>query len=186
MPSLPPEISPGQPDAATAWFCVRTQSKHEHIAAADLRQNVKIEVFLPRIRFQRSTRQGPAWVTEALFVNYLFARFELGVHLRQVQHARGVSGLVHFGDHWPTIPEAVIGELRAAMGHEELHLISNDFKSGDVVEIAGGAFHGLQAVVTQVMPAKQRVAVLLDFLGRQTSVELAHRQLIPKGRRLLI
>jgi hypothetical protein len=32
--------------------------------------------------------------------------------------------------------------------------------------------HGLQALVTRVMPSKQRVAVLLDFLGRQTVVEL--------------
>jgi hypothetical protein len=32
--------------------------------------------------------------------------------------------------------------------------------------------HGLHALVTRVMPAKQRVAVLLDFLGRQTAVEL--------------
>jgi transcription antitermination factor NusG len=34
-------------------------------------------------------------------------------------------------------------------------------------------FHGLLAVVTRIMPARERVAVLLEFLGRQTTVELA-------------
>jgi transcription antitermination factor NusG len=32
--------------------------------------------------------------------------------------------------------------------------------------------HGLSAVITQVMPAKERVKVLLEFLGQQTVVEV--------------
>ena len=170
----------GAPLVSIAWFCVRTQSKHERIAAASLRRNLDLEVFLPRIRFKRPTRQGPAWVTEALFTNYLFARFDLGAHLRRVQSARGVAGVVHFGGHWPAIPDAVIADLRAAIGDQELQVIASEFKPGDAVEIAGGVFHGLQALVTRVIPAKQRVAVLLDFLGRQTAVELADRQLVPE------
>jgi hypothetical protein len=33
-----------------AWFCVRSQPKHEHIAAAHLKQEPGIEVYLPRIQ----------------------------------------------------------------------------------------------------------------------------------------
>jgi transcriptional antiterminator RfaH len=164
-----------------AWFCVRTQAKHEHIAAASLKRNWKLEVFLPRIRFKRTTRQGPAWTTEALFINYLFSRFNLATHLRVVQSARGVAGVVHFGSHWPVIPDATIAELRTALGGQELHVIDTKFNPGDNVEIVGGTFHGLQAVVTRVIPSKQRVAVLLDFLGRQTSVELDDRQLVAEA-----
>src|SRR5258705_250702 len=64
------------PALQRAWFCLRARSKHEHIAARHLQQMTDVEVFLPRIRFRRKTRQGPAWVTEALFPNYLFARFD--------------------------------------------------------------------------------------------------------------
>jgi transcription antitermination factor NusG len=39
--------------------------------------------------------------------------------------------------------------------------------------MAGGIFHGLTAVITQVMPGRERVMVLMDFLGRQTTVEVA-------------
>src|SRR5687768_2875491 len=58
-----------------AWFCLRSQPRHEHIAARQLAQMSDVEVFNPRIRFARPTRHGPAWVTESLFPNYLFARF---------------------------------------------------------------------------------------------------------------
>jgi transcriptional antiterminator RfaH len=165
------------PESA-AWFCVRTLPKQEHIAAAQLRhQSSDVEVFLPRIRYQRTTRRGPAWVTEALFLNYLFARFELMTCLRKVQAARGVRGVVHFGTLWPSIPEGAIDELKAAMGADAVKTLSQEFRPGDEVEIAGGAFFGLTAVVTRVMPGRQRVAVLLEFLGRQTTVELDRSQL---------
>src|SRR6266702_8086274 len=96
-----------------AWFCVRTQPKHEHIAAGHLKKEPDIQVFLPRIRFKRSTRRGPVWFTEALFPNYLFARFDLAACLRKLHHLQGVRGVVHFGEQWPTIPDDVIAELRA-------------------------------------------------------------------------
>ena len=170
-----------EPDSARAleaWFCVRTLPKHEPVAAAQLRQEAGIEVFLPRIRFQRSTRRGPAWVTEALFQNYLFARFDLLDSLRRVQAARGVRAVVHFGSRWPTVPETVIRELRAAMDDQDLRVVDDSLRAGDTVEIAVGAMRGLEAVVTRVMPARQRAAVLLEFVGRQTMVELDRSQLI--------
>jgi len=172
-----PDPLQGETDARP-WFCVRAQPKHEHIAAAHLRQSLAIDVFLPKIRFKRLTRTGTAWVTEALFLNYFFARFDLATSLRRVKHARGVESVVHFGSYWPEIPEPVMMELRATVGDKELRVISETFNPGDPVVIADGALHGLQALVSKVMPGKQRVAVLLDFLGRQTTVELADNQLL--------
>jgi transcriptional antiterminator RfaH len=155
---------------ATAWFCLRSQPKHEHIAAAHLRKS-GVEVFLPRLRFKRTTRTTTTWVIEALFPNYLFARFDWTNALRLVCHSPGVSGVVHFGDQWPVVPDQAIDDLRACLGND-IHTISPDVAPGDAVRILGGCLHGLEAIVTQVMPGKQRVAVLLDFLGRQTSVKL--------------
>ena len=78
-----------------AWFCIRSQPKYEHLAAAHLQREPGFEVYLPRIRFKRATRRGPVWFTEALFPNYLFARFDPAACLRRVCHARGVRGVVH-------------------------------------------------------------------------------------------
>ena len=90
-----------------------------------------------------------------------------------MHHIRGVRGVVHFGEHWPAIPDGVIAELRATVGADEVHVIPDEVQPGETVRISGGTFHGLTAVVTRVMSGRQRVAVLLEFLGRQTPVELA-------------
>jgi transcriptional antiterminator RfaH len=168
------------PDAAN-WFCLRSQPKHEHIAAAHLRTMDGVEVFLPRVRFQRATRQGLVWATEALFPNYLFARFDWHTSLRQVQTARGVSGVVHFGARWPVIEAAVIEDLKQAVGTNELHVISATLHPGDAVEIAEGAMRGLHAVVSRVLPGRARVAVLLEFLGRQTTIEVPANLIVKEG-----
>ena len=161
-----------------AWFCIRSQPKHEHIAAANLRQHLHTEVFSPRIRFRRATRRGPVWVTESLFPNYVFARFDWRSSLRLIHHAPGVAGVVHFGSRWPTIPDPVIEELRAMLGNEELRVIGDEIETGDEVRISGGSFHGLEGVVNRVMPGRARVGVLLEFLGRQTMVEVRVDQVV--------
>ncbi len=166
------------PTARLAWFCIRTQPKHEHIAAAHLRKEHNLEVLLPRIRYKRVTRQGRVWVTEALFPSYLFARFDLQASLKAVQHGRGVRSVVHFGDRWPTVPEAALAELRSILGNEDVHLVAPELEPGEPVKVLGGAFRGLLAVVQQVMPGNDRVAVLMDFLGRQTTVRVDRSLLV--------
>lgn len=154
------------------WFCLRSQPKHEHIAAGHLK-DVGLEVFLPRIRFRRATRRGRVWFTEALFPNYLFARFDWETTLAQAQHARGVHTVVHFGNRWPTIADETIEELRRVWGDKEIHVIEDKLETGDAVRIVQGPLQGLQAVVGQPLSSRERVAVLLDFLGRQTYVEVS-------------
>jgi transcriptional antiterminator RfaH len=176
------------PDAASddsqlAWFCLRSQPKHEHIAAAHLRRHEGIEVLNPRVRFARPTRQGRVWVTEALFPNYIFARFDWRTSLTRIHYAPGVSGVVHFGNKWPTVPDAVMNELRAVIGKDEVHVVPMALEPGDNITIAGGAFHGLEAVITQVMPGRERVMVLLEFLGRQTTVEVGVMAVVKEGFR---
>jgi transcriptional antiterminator RfaH len=131
-----------------------------------------VEVFLPRIRFRRGVRRGMVWVTEALFPGYLFVRFDWQRSLRRVQAASGVQSVVHFGEHWPVIPQEIIEDLRKAMGTTELHTIAPEFAPGDAVRVVEGTLRGLRAVVSCVMPGRRRVAVLMDLLGRQAMVEL--------------
>jgi transcriptional antiterminator RfaH len=161
-----------------AWYCLRSQPKHEHIAAAHLRMLKEVTVFCPRIRFKRATRQGLAWVTEAMFPGYLFARFGLGEMHRQVGYAHGVTGIVRFGDRYPTIDERALVQLQDHTGGTEVKEVDYRLSQGDDVKIAEGAFAGLEAVVTQVLPAKQRIKVLMDFLGRKMEAEVEHSSVL--------
>jgi len=163
------------------WYCLKAQTKREHIAADHVRQIEGVEVFLPRIRFQRKTTRGPVWFNEALFPAYFFARFDFEQQFRQIHHANGVRGVVHFGDRWPSVPAESIAELQSALGPESIHVVSDPLVEGEEVEIAKGAFRGLKAVVTKVLPARERVQILLEFLGRQTAAEIAVIEVIREG-----
>lgn len=166
---------------SAAWFCLRSQPKHEHIAAGHLQKIAGVEVFNPRLRFVRSTRFGAVTVTESMFPNYLFAKFDWELNLNRVHYSPGVAGVVHFGIKWPTIPEVAIDELRSVIGREGVHVISNEVSPGEQIEVSGGIFHGLSAVVTKVIPGKERVLVLMDFLGRQTAVEIETHSIVRRG-----
>ena len=75
--------SPREDHAVPAWYCLRTQTKREHLAAASLRQVEGIEVVCPRLRYKKVTRRGKIWWVEPLFPGYLLARFALAEIERQ-------------------------------------------------------------------------------------------------------
>ncbi len=174
--------APAAERSAAAWFCVRSQPKHEHIVAAGLRRLDGVEVFHPHIRQRRITRRGPVWFTEALFPNYVFARFDLQDHLHQVRYTTGVSNVVHFGDRWPTIAESEIEELRRCMDDSEMHTPLETLSPGDQVTIVNKAFYGIPAMVLKNLPAKQRVHVLLEILGQSTVADLKIEEIVPVQR----
>jgi transcriptional antiterminator RfaH len=165
-----------------AWYCLRALQKHEHIAAANLRQLAGVEVFNPRMRVRRRSRTGILWVSEPLFPSYVFARFALQPMLDPVRYTAGVKHVVSFGDRWPTIPDVEIEQLRLSMGGEECIDSPPEFLPGDEVEILEGPFLGLSAVVERQMPSTRRVRVLLELLGRATCVEIAGTSLRAQER----
>lgn len=156
-----------------AWFCIRSRPKHEHIAAAHLRQMPGVEVFNPQLRFVRATKRGNANVVESLFPNYLFARFVPHLALDKIRYTCGVTTVVSFGDRIPSIPDEVIEELQQSISAAGHLLFSDAPEAGEEVEITKGPFQGEYAIVARVLPARQRVQILLDVLGRPTSMELS-------------
>ena len=159
--------------SGAAWYCVRSKVKQEHVAAGSLRQLPEVDVFAPRLRFRRKTRRGPVWFVEALFPGYLFARFNWATQVRAVQYARGVLGVVHFGVKPAIVPEAIVDDLRQTMDGHELRVIARELAVGDEVQVTVGPLAGLQVVVQQLLPARERVKVLLDFLGRRVEAVVA-------------
>ena len=163
------------------WYCLRSQPKREHFAAACLQPAQGVEVFCPRIRFRKITRRGPVWFLEAMFPGYLFARFDYVQLHRQVQYAAGVSGILHFGKRVVIVGDDIIESLRSRVGGEgDVPVVEVDpsINVGDPVNIAGGALMGLESVVTRLMSGKERVRVLIEFLGRQVEVELGKELLV--------
>jgi len=168
----PPKVHAGLPALAAQ---ARTYRRG---ASAAVQRNRGFPAARP---LQARDAPGAEWATEALFPGFFFARFDWRASLRLVQHARGVRSIVHFGERWPTIPDGVIEELRRTVGENELHTITVELAPGDAVQIAEGTLCGLRAVVSRVMPGRERVAVLMEFLGRQTTIEVPASFLVKEG-----
>jgi transcriptional antiterminator RfaH len=167
-----------------AWYCARTKPKHEHIAAANVRKLLGLQVFLPQLRLDRPTRRGVVRVTEPLFPCYVFVRCRIAESLADLRYVNGVSTIVHFNDRIPSIADGVIGELQAAFCAEEPLVVQDGLAAGAAVSLADGAFAGMNASVLRVLPSRQRVQVLLDILGRPTAVEVDRCSVIPEANSL--
>ena len=159
------------------WFCVRTQTKREHIAAGHLREIEGVEAFCPRLRYRKATRRGKIWWVEPLFPGYLLAKFNLAEMERAVTFCQGVRGLVRFGSEIPPVPESFVEALRLEIrnrseGDEELFSVSPIIEAGDEVEIAHGPLQGMRGTVVSVAPAAERVKILLEFLGQPHAVDV--------------
>lgn len=159
------------------WFCVRTQTKREHIAAKHLRELGGIEVFCPRIKYRKATRRGKIWWLEPLFPGYLLAKFNLREMERAVTFCQGVRGLVRFGSGIPDVPETFVKTLIRQVGEQPcdeagLITIPPAVSIGDEVEVANGPFQGMKGTIRSVAPATERVKVLLEFLGEVHPVDL--------------
>ena len=171
------ELSHIQPTGS--WFCLRAQPKREHIAAACLRQNSEVEVFCPRVRFRKRTNRGPVWFVESMFPGYLFARFDYATFHRRVRLRPGVSGFVHFGDRLALLPDELINELKARVGKDELVEINQGLEPGQSVQITQGPFQGLEALVTRLITARERVEILIEWMGRSLRAEARVADLVP-------
>jgi transcriptional antiterminator RfaH len=156
-----------------AWFCIRTHLKHEHIAAAHLKQIAGVEVFNPQLNLLRSTRLGRRWFNESLFPNYVFARFVLEAQWEKIAYTPGVKTMLRFGGRAPEIPEAVIEDLRRDVAGLNTKVLTDAPAEGEEVEIAGGAFAGMKASVTHVLPGKQRAQILVEVMGRLVPAEIS-------------
>jgi transcriptional antiterminator RfaH len=161
------------------WFCLKAEPKREHLAAISLRRQFGVECLSPRLRYRKLTQRGPVWFVEAMFPGYLFARFSYPTQRRAVESSHGVRGIVRFGDGLATLPEDTVMALQSHAGAEEVVTIDTSLKIGQSVNIIDGPFLGLEVVITQVLPAKERIRVLLDFLGRSMEIDVSTAKVLP-------
>ncbi len=166
------------------WYCVRSKTKSEHVAARNLQQFAHLdEVFCPRIRYEKATRRGKIWFVEALFPGYLFARFNLSTELRTVNATPAVTGVLKFADNYPIISSEFLEELRKEFPEEtaSIRIIRHEIAPGDEIVVTEGALVGLETIVTRLVSGGDRVAVLLDWLGQEREAMISLRSVARPG-----
>jgi transcriptional antiterminator RfaH len=161
-----------------SWYCVRTGTKQEAKVAALLRKETGVETISLSIRFRRLRKGVPIWVTEALFPGYVFARFNYPAQHRHVRSLSGVTTIVLFGDVPAEVPPGVIAELRSLAPSAEPLEVTPLLEAGAEVTVATGPLRGIRTLISRVLPAGERVAILLELLGAQREIEIDSARLL--------
>lgn len=170
--------------AEPAWYCIRTAPRLERKVSLLLEREVAIESFAPKFRFRRSRAGQAVWATEAMFPGYVLARFEYHPSHRQIRALPGVTTIVQFGDKPAKVDDNIVDRLRVLFAGSETVVVSPALKPGSEVAIISGPLRGLQLLVTRVIPARQRIAVLLEILGGPREIELGAEHVLNATRDL--
>ncbi len=158
------------------WVAVNTHARKEGTAIANLARQ-EFETYCPmlrrRVRHARRTRD----VLRPLFPGYLFVAIDPeATRWRRIASTVGVRRLVIFGDEPALLPDDFVHGLRMREVDGAIVRPATDYKIGQPVRMAGGAFDGLVATIID-MDEKDRLVVLLDLLSRKVKVQVESSQI---------
>ena len=129
-----------------------------------------LDVFFPRLDLVRVAEKRKRVIP--LFPNYLFVRLNLQTESHYVIWSPGVKRIVCFGDRPIPLDATVVDFLMQQTDGEGVIRAHSQLRCGQEVEIRGGPFDGLIAIIEDPPDDKGRVKILLKLLNRQISVKL--------------
>ena len=159
--------------SAVCWYVVQTHPRSESKAALHLKRQ-GFEVYLPQYLKRRSHARKVDIVPSPLFPQYVFVAIDLlNQRWRSVNSTVGVTRLICHGQFPVQVPHDVVPSLQRrqdARGFVQQH--RETFRPGEKVHVRDGAFSGFLGVF-ESMNDSERVAVLLDLLGRKVRVVMS-------------
>jgi len=158
---------------AARWYIVQTQPNAERKAVAHLERQ-GFATYLPRYRKRRRHARRTEIVLAPLFPRYVFVSVDMEAQRwRSIQSTLGVSHLVCNGDVPAMVPPSVIEALHGRESNDGIIDvdIQPHFERGDRIRVTSGAFGDCFGLF-ECMTDGERIAILLDLLGRQVRVVL--------------
>jgi transcriptional antiterminator RfaH len=160
-------------DPASRWYVVQTHPHAEARAAQHLNRQ-EFVTYLPRYLKKRRHARRVEEVTAPLFPRYLFVSIDLATQRwLSIRSTFGVTRLVCHGDRPAAVQDEIVEALRQR--EDENGLVKLDrrpqFAPGDKVSVLYGPFQDCWGLY-EGMSGKERVAILLDLLGRKVRVNV--------------
>lgn len=155
------------------WIIAHTQPCKEWIAQQHLLEQ-GFDVYLPRFKKTRRHARKVEEILYPLFPRYIFIKLNLQkMPWRSVTGTRGVSYLLMNNQGPAIVPSQVIDKLKEQENDDGLVCIDSIaiFAKGDKVHVLEGAFKN-QTAVFETFDDKERVQLLLTFLGREIKISL--------------
>ena len=155
------------------WYVAQTHPHAETKASLHLRRQ-GFDVYLPRYLKQRRHARRVEKIAAPLFPSYLFVTIDLATQRwLSIDSTFGVTRLVRVGDRPASLPRSIIDALKDREDSNGIVQLDRRprFLPGDKIRVVGGAFCDCLGLY-EGMTARERVAILLDLLGRKVRVVL--------------
>jgi transcriptional antiterminator RfaH len=155
------------------WYVVQTQPHAETKAMGHLiRQG--FDAYLPRYLKRRRHARRVETVAAPLFPRYLFVTVDMETQRwRSIHSTTGVARLVCTGDDPAPVPPEVVAALRRREDTGGFVTLERrqQFAPGERVRVVDGIFADNLGLF-EGMADRERVAILLDLLGRKVRILL--------------
>ena len=156
-----------------SWYLIYTKPRQENLA----RENLERQGFVTYLPLSEQTRRRNGRyikIIEPYFPRYVFIQLNTDTdNWAPIRSTLGVSQMVRFGGLPAVVPDDLITCLKEnddSNGVQEL--IEQELSPGDRVVIINGPFAGYEGIYQQ-QKSTERVAVLLDIVGKNTALTLS-------------
>jgi transcriptional antiterminator RfaH len=160
-------------DLHPRWFVAQTHPHAETKATSHLHRQ-GFATYLPRYLKRRRHARRIETVAAPLFPRYVFVAVDLTAQRwRSIYSTVGVTRLVCNGEEPTAVPDGIVEGLKSREDAEGFIKLEQraPFRSGDKVRILDGALSSCLGLF-ESMAERERVAILLDLLGRKVRVVL--------------
>jgi len=157
--------------ASSLWYVVHAKPQQELLAASMLEDQRNLMVYLPEVlqKHRGKVQMRP------FFPGYMFVEADLSVvEYTAINSTPGVIRIVSFDNRPLALKSGIVEGIR-----EEVKRINDgggvpheSYREGESVRLKDGPLRGLHAVFVNHLKPRDRVLVLLRFLGQENEVEL--------------
>jgi transcription antitermination factor NusG len=135
--------------------------------------NQNFNFYLPKITTKKINTNSKV---EVLFPGYIFVNTSLK-NYSALKYTMGIKNIIKFGDNISYIDSEEIEAMQMAEEVSKIDPIASQIQIGQDVIIAKGSLAGSIVKVCS-LPSKERVGILLSFLGSVRRVTISERDLI--------
>ena len=170
---VPVQVRPRVPYIMKKNWLVATYKINEVRRLESNLLNQKFDYCLPKITTKKINSNPKA---EVLFPGYIFVNTSFK-NYSALKYTMGIRDIIKFGDNIPCISDEEIEAMQMVEETSKIDPVASQIQIGQDVIIAKGSLAGSIVKVCS-LPSKERVGILLSFLGSVRRVIISQKDLI--------
>ena len=172
---VPVQVRPRVPsfnNMKKKWLIALYRSNEIKRVVSNL-SNQNFDFYLPKITTKKINANPKV---EVLFPGYIFVNTSFE-NYSALKYTMGIKNIIKFGDNIPCISDEEIEAMQMAEEASKINPVASQIQIGQDVMIAKGSLSGIVVKVSS-LNSKQRVGILLSFLGSVRRVTISEQDLI--------